>query len=132
MKFVKIFIFIFGFIFLTNVTQASFKYIFKTKLECNSVIWGIINNKFAGKDGGKILMAFDKNYLWINWDPINQEFLTKNKIYIYNKEKIEAKYSNNYITLNRINGSGTGPGPISYENCKKINTLPKIKIKQKF
>lgn len=132
MKFVKIFIFIFGFIFLTNVTQASFKYIFKTKLECNVLYWGIVNKEFVIEDGGKIFMAFDKNYLWMNWDPINQDFLSKHKIYIYNKEKIEAEYSNEYIKLNRIDGSGSAPGATSYENCKKINSLPKKKIKQKF
>ncbi len=129
MKFVKIFIFIFGFVFPTNITQASFKYIFKTKLECNFVDWDIVNKDIVVRNEGKIFMAFDKNYLWMKWDPINQDFLSKYKIYIYKEEKIKAEYS---IELNRIDGSGMGPGFTNYKNCKKINTLPKKKIKQKF
>ena len=132
MKFVKLFICIFVFIFFTNVTQASFKYIFKTKLECNFFNWSLEYGYVVVNNRGKIFMAFDKNYLWMNWDPINQDFLSKHKIYIFNKEKIRTEYSNGYIELNRIDGSGHGFGLTNYENCKKINTLPKKKIKQKF
>ena len=130
---------ILGILVLGLVLLFFFKYTFsiKTYLKCDPY----------NQDSNEILyFAFDKRYIWSNYDKINSEF----------KDRSKAKYGERYVTaiwdnikINREEGSiiiTPSLASIFFDlfksektddlvlNCEKINKkkLPKKKVDKKF
>ena len=77
-----------------------------------------------------LYFAFDKRYIWSNYDPINSELRNRSKAK-YGKRYVTAIWDN--IQINREVGSIIIT-PSLVLNCEKINKrgLPKEKVDKKF
>ena len=99
--------------------------------------------KFEGSPG---YMKFDKNLVFIRWDPIRKKFKVAESILKYDKYEIVFEFSNSSkidgisdistMTIDRISGEAKSVNSrrIHYYECQKISKseLPKKNASTKF